>query len=191
MSKFQHTIAVTAIVEYQGRFLFIKRTSDLANFANKWVFPGGKVEPGEDIIEALFRELKEEIGVPLHDGVAFLSAYQFIRKEDDSSSQGLVFLVRAKSSKVKVDTNAIQDYQWILPEEVLDYDTIYGMEVHVQNAVIALRKDTFLDRRLFSVSHYQKMEATMSREYLKNLSGSSDFQKVIDNEGYINKNKNN
>jgi len=58
MSK--HTIPITAIIENEGKFLFIKRSRNSQNMAGKWVFPGGKVEADEDVIQALYRELKEE-----------------------------------------------------------------------------------------------------------------------------------
>lgn len=58
MSSSIHTIPVTAIVENDGKFLFIKRSRNSKNMAGKWVFPGGKCESNEDVIGALYRELK-------------------------------------------------------------------------------------------------------------------------------------
>lgn len=53
---------VCAIIERDGRFL-IARRGEGRHLARKWEFPGGKVEPGEDEIDALRRELREELQV--------------------------------------------------------------------------------------------------------------------------------
>jgi 8-oxo-dGTP pyrophosphatase MutT (NUDIX family) len=42
------------------RFLFLLRAG--ASFDNTWAFVGGKVETGESVIDALKREITEEIG---------------------------------------------------------------------------------------------------------------------------------
>lgn len=179
MSSTKHTVSVTAIVENSGKFLFVKRDKSLGNFPDKWVFPGGKVEMSEDVIQTLYRELVEETGLEFTNEMAFVSAYQFSRKEDASSSQGLVFLVRSKNTEVKLDSS-IADHRWINPEDITDYvgDTIYGMEVHVRNAVVILKANSLLDRRLFSVTEYQNNKCSMDKKYfsdLKNAKSHKDF----------------
>ena len=151
--------------------------------AGKWVFPGGKIEKGEDAIQALYRELYEGTGLLFSDEISFLSSYCFLRREDLSSSVGFVFLVRSINRDIKKD-NSIEDYRWISPEEistfVFSYDeitdfekqnnvTIPGMEVHVRNAIIVMKKKAFLNKNLFSVTEYQKKGCSMSKEYLASL----------------------
>ncbi|HEY3520505.1 MAG TPA: Nudix family hydrolase, partial [Rhodanobacteraceae bacterium] len=50
-----------------GRVLLLQRSmSDDDPAAGTWEFPGGKLEPGEDIERALVRELREELGIGAH-----------------------------------------------------------------------------------------------------------------------------
>jgi len=61
---FDHPIRIivgAAIIE-GGRVLACER-SDPPETAGRWEFPGGKVEPGEDEVDALIRECEEELGV--------------------------------------------------------------------------------------------------------------------------------
>ena len=57
-------VAVGVLVRDDGRFLLTSRPEGKV-YAGYWEFPGGKVEPGETIEEALRRELVEEIGVTI------------------------------------------------------------------------------------------------------------------------------
>lgn len=53
---------VSAVIITDGRVLLTQRRAD-QEFAFTWESPGGKVEIGESHIDALIRELREEIGV--------------------------------------------------------------------------------------------------------------------------------
>lgn len=57
-------VAVGVLIDPEGRFLLTSRPPGKA-YAGYWEFPGGKVEPGESIEQALRRELQEEIGVTI------------------------------------------------------------------------------------------------------------------------------
>jgi 8-oxo-dGTP diphosphatase len=53
---------VAAVMLREGRVLICQRRED-QGFALQWEFPGGKVEPGEELTAALVRELREELGI--------------------------------------------------------------------------------------------------------------------------------
>lgn len=55
-------VAVAVIVKPDGEFLLAKRPSGKP-YAGYWEFPGGKVEAGEAVYDALVREIREELGI--------------------------------------------------------------------------------------------------------------------------------
>lgn len=61
MSEKSVLVAVGVIVQ-DSHFFLTKRHVN-AHQGGKWEFPGGKVDKGETVAEALHRELQEEIGI--------------------------------------------------------------------------------------------------------------------------------
>lgn len=64
-------VAAAAVVAPDGRILIARRPLHLHQ-GGLWEFPGGKVEPGEDILRALSRELHEELGIDVVQARSFL-----------------------------------------------------------------------------------------------------------------------
>ena len=54
-------VAVGVLIDDAGRVLITRRADD-AHQGGLWEFPGGKVEAGESVLDALDRELQEELG---------------------------------------------------------------------------------------------------------------------------------
>ncbi len=57
-------VAVGVLIDADGAFLLTTRPPGKV-YAGYWEFPGGKVEPGETLQQALARELHEELGITI------------------------------------------------------------------------------------------------------------------------------
>lgn len=56
-------VAAAVLLSRDGREFMLACRPEGKVYAGYWEFPGGKVEPGEDVRQALVRELKEELGI--------------------------------------------------------------------------------------------------------------------------------
>ena len=60
-----------------GYLLLLKRASTNKNYPGFWECPGGKIDGGQDLVEARSRELIEETGclVTPHTGLSYVDSY--------------------------------------------------------------------------------------------------------------------
>lgn len=69
-----HVVAAV-LRDARGRVLLARRTAG-RDLAGAWEFPGGKVEPGETALQALDRELDEELGIRVLSAAPLISVPQ-------------------------------------------------------------------------------------------------------------------
>ena len=70
-------VAAAVLIRADGATLLAQRPDGKA-YAGYWEFPGGKIEPGEPVSEALRREIREELGVEVeraHPWITRVFAY--------------------------------------------------------------------------------------------------------------------
>ena len=65
-------VAAGILLDSQQRFLMGQRPVGKP-YAGYWEFPGGKVEAGETLFQALQRELQEELGITIHSSVDLMT----------------------------------------------------------------------------------------------------------------------
>jgi 8-oxo-dGTP diphosphatase len=67
MNKPKLIKVVCALIEYPQGVLVVQR-SETMKLPLKWEFPGGKLEPGEDEVSCIKREIHEELGLEIEVG---------------------------------------------------------------------------------------------------------------------------
>lgn len=124
--KKEQMVVVAAIIGRGGKYLITQRPKG-KHLANKWEFPGGVVEFGEDPKEHLLIEIKEELGAETKEGVgnevhvSNLLGYSSFVYENNRHVILLAFS-GFLGSLVQVRKIGVQDYKWVSPKEMRKYD---------------------------------------------------------------------
>jgi nucleoside triphosphatase len=93
--------------------------------SHKWgdrlTVPGGHVEMGERLVDALKREVKEEVGLDVFD-VKLLMIQESIYAREFWRRRHFIFfdyVCRCRSENVTVDGSEIQGFEWLEPKRAL------------------------------------------------------------------------
>ncbi len=114
------------IIDSKGQILVIRRSPYDTRRTNKWDFPGGGYEQGEDVIDAIKREVHEEVGLtactvsPVYIASGIDHASQFM---DGETVFAICYLCSDWEGEVKV-SDEHSEYKWVSKEEALGLD--YG-----------------------------------------------------------------
>ena len=89
-SSWSPTLVVSAVITYKGKVLIHRRAVG-DDQGGRWEFPGGKVHYGEDLVEAVRREITEELGNDMDVNVLRLLHCQVNDYEDGITEYCVLF----------------------------------------------------------------------------------------------------
>lgn len=119
----QITIVVALIVNEAGEILLARRNQpDFPDVHNKWEFPGGGLEFGEEPEEALLREIKEETGLDVKIVRILPKAYTNTWKKTESADQIIILSYECKQvgGTLRSEDEEIGELKYFKPADI-DY----------------------------------------------------------------------
>ena len=121
------TIAVALIRNRRGEILLCKMPEDRGVYPDQWGLPGGGIEEGETMEEALRREVREEVGLE----ISAIEPLSFRDATEDKTYAGgtkrrvymiyLLFRCRAAAEAVTLNEE-FERHAWVKPEDLGRYD---------------------------------------------------------------------
>ena len=114
--------ASALVLDDEGRVLLGRRAREPDE--GKWDTPGGFIEEGEDPLDALRRELREETGLEVEPG-AFVTAYtdRYGSAEGDTATLNLLWEARVVTGEPHPDDD-VAELRWFALDELPEDDEI-------------------------------------------------------------------
>jgi 8-oxo-dGTP diphosphatase len=122
-------VAGKAIIRKGGQIILLQRSLKSGFDPGLWELPGGKIGYGEHLVEALEREVSEEVGLVIKVGRPF-KTWHFTK--EPFWVTGVTFLCDYISGDVNLSSEH-DDYVWIDPAEYKNYPLSTSMEEQIKS----------------------------------------------------------
>jgi 8-oxo-dGTP pyrophosphatase MutT (NUDIX family) len=118
--------AVVAIIQKGDTFLFVKRSDYIDTAAGYWCPVSGRVEENETQIEALEREVMEEVGLSV-------KALEKICEIPSHNNQFILhfWTIEIISGEASITSNEATDFRWVTLEQMKQLAPVFEEDIQV------------------------------------------------------------
>ena len=109
-------------------FLLIHRPSNMRSHPGQVAFPGGKIDPGEDAVEAALREANEELGIHARDVTVIGPSDTYL----SGSGYAITPVIAVIPPDLNLHPNPAEVAQWF--EAPVDF--VFDAANHAQNSAV-------------------------------------------------------
>ena len=109
-------------------FLLIHRPSNMRSHPGQVAFPGGKIDPGEDAVEAALREANEELGIHARDVTVIGPSDTYL----SGSGYAITPVIAVIPPDLELHPNPTEVAQWF--EAPVDF--VFDAANHAQNSAV-------------------------------------------------------
>lgn len=113
------TSVVAVILDSDNQVLLTKR--NIPPFQGEWVMPGGKIDLGEPIVQALKREVWEEVGLEVEVG-QLVDIFEHVTPGNDNYHFIIIYyLCTPLYCDVKHNHDEVSEARWVGRDQLNDY----------------------------------------------------------------------
>ncbi|WBL13162.1 NUDIX hydrolase [Sutcliffiella sp. NC1] len=148
MSQDGIVLVASVSIFSDDKVLIIKENKPTA--LDKWNFPSGRIEYGEDILYAARREVKEETGLEVNL-IGTTGVYNFISNTNDQVIL-FHFIGEVTGGSLNLAEGEVSDSKWINVNELVTFENQDLREPCVIKQIV----DNLLKENIHSISLYNK-----------------------------------
>lgn len=112
---------------FQGKMLLLKRLPHKPH-GSTWGLPAGKVDSGEDINQAILREVFDETGIDLKENDIVMLPELWVRQGDSDFSYYSFSVILETEPSIALSETEHQEFRWVTPEGSLSLDLIEDLD---------------------------------------------------------------
>jgi ADP-ribose pyrophosphatase YjhB (NUDIX family) len=131
------------VINNNNNKIFLTRSK---YWSNKYVLPGGNILPGENILKATERQIKDELGLDVQAMNCFNSGELINSKDFKRPAHYIYFNVTAEviNGQLKLNNTKHFDYKWVNPKDALKLDLAETFDLSIKKYIELLNNSKSL-----------------------------------------------